>query len=384
MPAILGWRGPGGGGQRQERPAARHAGVVHAAWARVVHRPTGCTGAPASTWSPLTACRDWRGACRAAAESVRGRQGRGHHGGRRVLVRHGGQAAGPALRRRRTRRAHHDRCRALGRHPGGRRGGGHPRARGATRGAPGGAGDLVPRRAHAQFHLHHGRDRARPLRPCTPRTASGRQLRAGPAPRRAPHPVSVCARTRPTPAARVLHRADPARAGGGVRVGDEVGPPARSATPGRARRGGAHRTIARARRPGGDLCVARDPDRDGMAGPGPGAGPLRRPGPDGPEQPPRQAVPPGIADPDTLEYASRLIGDEETSHPSETRDHTGRRSTTSTTGPRRLLPPESLRCLERGRAVLVYGTLPPARLRLRPWWAQAGVCRRRLRRARTW
>ena len=80
---------------------------------------------------------------------------------------------------------------------------------------------------------------------------------------------------------------------------------------------------------------------------------------------------PGIADPDTLEYASRLIGDEEASHPSVTRDPTGRRSTTSTTGPRRLLPPEELRCLQRGRAVLVYGTLPPARLQLRPWWARS-------------
>ena len=81
---------------------------------------------------------------------------------------------------------------------------------------------------------------------------------------------------------------------------------------------------------------------------------------------------PGIADPDTLEHASRLIGDEEFSQPSVTRDSTGRRSTTSTTGPRRLLPPEDLRCLARGRAVLVYGTLPPARLSLRPWWARGG------------
>ena len=79
---------------------------------------------------------------------------------------------------------------------------------------------------------------------------------------------------------------------------------------------------------------------------------------------------PGIADPDTLEYASRLIGDEEVSHPSVTRDPAGRRSTTLTTTSRRLLPPEELRCLPRGRAVLVYGTLPPARLELRPWWVQ--------------
>jgi type IV secretion system protein VirD4 len=82
---------------------------------------------------------------------------------------------------------------------------------------------------------------------------------------------------------------------------------------------------------------------------------------------------PGIADPDTLEYASRLVGDEEVSQPSVTRDATGRRSTTSTTAPRRLLPPEELRCLPRGHAVLVYGTLPPARLRLRPWWARRRV-----------
>jgi type IV secretion system protein VirD4 len=78
---------------------------------------------------------------------------------------------------------------------------------------------------------------------------------------------------------------------------------------------------------------------------------------------------PGIADPDTLEYASRLIGDEEIMVPSVTRDPRGARSTTSSRGPRRLLPPEDLRCLHRGHAVLVYGTLPPVRLRLRPWWA---------------
>ena len=39
---------------------------------------------------------------------------------------------------------------------------------------------------------------------------------------------------------------------------------------------------------------------------------------------------PGIADPDTLDHASRLVGDEEVVVPSVTRDPTGRRSTTST------------------------------------------------------
>jgi type IV secretion system protein VirD4 len=89
---------------------------------------------------------------------------------------------------------------------------------------------------------------------------------------------------------------------------------------------------------------------------------------------------PGIADPDTLEYASRLIGDEEASRPSVTRDARGGRSTTATPGPRRLLPPEELRCLPRGRAVLVYGTLPPCRVQLLPWWASRR--RTRLRRGR--
>ena len=87
---------------------------------------------------------------------------------------------------------------------------------------------------------------------------------------------------------------------------------------------------------------------------------------------------PGIADPDTLEYASRLVGDQEVAQPSITRDPSGRRSTTSSTAVRRLLPPEDLRCLRRGDAVLVYGSLPPVRLRLRPWWAAQGPISREI------
>jgi type IV secretion system protein VirD4 len=78
---------------------------------------------------------------------------------------------------------------------------------------------------------------------------------------------------------------------------------------------------------------------------------------------------PGIADPDTLEYASQLIGDEERVQPSVTRDQHGGRSSTSTSTARRLLAPSELRCLSQGQAILVYGTLHPVRLRLRPWWA---------------
>ncbi len=81
----------------------------------------------------------------------------------------------------------------------------------------------------------------------------------------------------------------------------------------------------------------------------------------------------GISDPETLEYASRLIGDEEVLTRSTT---TGGRSGPSTTrahSARRLAPPDALRRVPPGRAVLVYGDLPPARLALRPWYADPGL-----------
>jgi type IV secretory pathway TraG/TraD family ATPase VirD4 len=75
----------------------------------------------------------------------------------------------------------------------------------------------------------------------------------------------------------------------------------------------------------------------------------------------------GIADPSTLEYASGLVGEEEVSMGSLTRDGRGGRSTTTSTHRRRLLPPEALRQLPRGTGVLIYGERPPIRLRLVPW-----------------
>jgi hypothetical protein len=41
---------------------------------------------------------------------------------------------------------------------------------------------------------------------------------------------------------------------------------------------------------------------------------------------------------------------------------------TESTAYRRLLPPEALRQLKPRRALLVYGHLPPVRIRLRPWF----------------
>ncbi len=78
---------------------------------------------------------------------------------------------------------------------------------------------------------------------------------------------------------------------------------------------------------------------------------------------------PGIADPGTLDFASHLAGDQELATPSVTRGARGERTVTTSSQVRRLLPPDTLRRLPKGSAVLLYGALPPARVRLRPWFA---------------
>jgi len=77
----------------------------------------------------------------------------------------------------------------------------------------------------------------------------------------------------------------------------------------------------------------------------------------------------GISDPSTLDYASHLIGDEEVLLPATTRGGRSGPSTTRSPTSRRLAPPDSLRRIAPGEGVLVYGDLPPARLQLRPWFA---------------
>lgn len=76
----------------------------------------------------------------------------------------------------------------------------------------------------------------------------------------------------------------------------------------------------------------------------------------------------GISDTQTLEYASRLLGDEEVLQSSVTRGAHGARSTTESTTLRTLAPAHVLRGIQPGEGVLVYGHLPPARLSLRPWF----------------
>jgi type IV secretion system protein VirD4 len=78
----------------------------------------------------------------------------------------------------------------------------------------------------------------------------------------------------------------------------------------------------------------------------------------------------GISDPATLEYASRLIGEADVQDQSLTIDPTGARSTTRAQRERRLAPDAELRRIRPGEGVLVYGHLPPVRIRLRPWFEQ--------------
>jgi type IV secretion system protein VirD4 len=76
----------------------------------------------------------------------------------------------------------------------------------------------------------------------------------------------------------------------------------------------------------------------------------------------------GISDPATLDYASHLIGDEEVRLPATTSGGSGGPTTTHSPTVRHLAPPDELRRIPPGEGVLVYGGLPPARIRLRTWF----------------
>jgi type IV secretion system protein VirD4 len=85
----------------------------------------------------------------------------------------------------------------------------------------------------------------------------------------------------------------------------------------------------------------------------------------------------GISDTQTLEYASRLLGDEEVMQSSVTRGAYGSRSTTESMAMRSIAPANVLRSIRPGEGVLVYGHLPAARIRLRPWFKEKTLSRSR-------
>lgn len=83
----------------------------------------------------------------------------------------------------------------------------------------------------------------------------------------------------------------------------------------------------------------------------------------------------GIADPDTIDYAARVLGEQEITQTSGTVGQEGRASTTQSTTFRSLAPPQMLREAEPGTALLIYGSLPPVQVRLRPWFADRSLRR---------
>jgi type IV secretory pathway TraG/TraD family ATPase VirD4 len=102
---------------------------------------------------------------------------------------------------------------------------------------------------------------------------------------------------------------------------------------------------------------------------------------------------PGVADLDTLRYFASLSGEEEARDQTRT---TGAGGTTRSTARRRrpLIAPEALRQLPDGHALLLYGRIPPVKVRLRLWFRdrrlrvlaerQAPGSSPRVRKNRTW
>ena len=77
---------------------------------------------------------------------------------------------------------------------------------------------------------------------------------------------------------------------------------------------------------------------------------------------------PGVGDLDTLRYWSEMMGRTRTQTHGETRSHDGRRSRSRNEHTDALAPLHLLQQLPDGQAILLYQNLPPARVRLLPWF----------------
>jgi len=85
----------------------------------------------------------------------------------------------------------------------------------------------------------------------------------------------------------------------------------------------------------------------------------------------------GVSDLGTLDMMSGLAGEQAVREVTVTRELRGGPTTTAhSTALRRLAPPDRLRRVSPGEAVLVYGHLPPMQLRLRPWYSDRRLARR--------
>jgi type IV secretion system protein VirD4 len=86
----------------------------------------------------------------------------------------------------------------------------------------------------------------------------------------------------------------------------------------------------------------------------------------------------GISDPQTLDLAARLVGEQPVKERNAHHNSGGAKSWSEHTAWRRVAPGDALRRLNDNEGLLIYGNQPPARLQLRPYWRE-----RRLARAAT-
>jgi type IV secretory pathway TraG/TraD family ATPase VirD4 len=88
------------------------------------------------------------------------------------------------------------------------------------------------------------------------------------------------------------------------------------------------------------------------------------------QQPPSKIFGNGIADGDTLDYVSRLVGDHRFTERTSPATLAGgpRRSVSEHTTYRRALPMDVTRRMPENQGLLLYGSELPAQLHLRPWY----------------
>jgi type IV secretion system protein VirD4 len=85
----------------------------------------------------------------------------------------------------------------------------------------------------------------------------------------------------------------------------------------------------------------------------------------------------GVCDLNSLDLMSGLAGEQAVREETVTRDlRDGRRTTSRSTVFRRLAPTDELRRIPPGQGVLIYGHLPPIRIRLRPWFRDRQLVKR--------
>jgi type IV secretion system protein VirD4 len=82
----------------------------------------------------------------------------------------------------------------------------------------------------------------------------------------------------------------------------------------------------------------------------------------------------GVSDPSTLDYVSRLLGEEEVVQRGASADvNFGRRSVNESATRLRLIPADVLRQVPPGEGLLIHGTLPPAHLKGRFYYAEKSL-----------